>query len=338
MNKIPVIIGPTSSGKTSLAVKLALKLGGEIVSADSRQVYRYMDIGTGKDLPEYQISINKKSFKNRFNFEISKKKGGNYINIPYHLLDVVHPNTPFDLAKFIKKANKAIRDVQKRGRLPIVCGGTGLYAQALVDGFALSAQGENKELRKKLEEKSLKQVQSQLKRLDSKKFNSLNNSELHNKRRLIRYIELAKSGDNSFLPLRRGGARRGIGRDFENSDFVVIGITRTREDIKKRIYARLLDRMGREDMLEEVRRLHKKHRVSWKRMENFGLEYRFTSRYLRGQISYDEMIEQLNIAIRQFAKRQMSWYKRWEAQGQKIHWVKNQTEAFKAIKNNKKIK
>lgn len=324
-NKIPVIIGPTSSGKTALAVKLALRLGGEIVSADSRQVYKYMDIGTGKDLPEYKVRMrNQESgIRNDFNFKKSKIKGEFYINIPYHLIDIIHPNTSFDLAKFVKKATRAIEDVQKRGRLPIVCGGTGLYAQALVDAYNLSARGENKELRQKLEEKTLKQIQAQLKKVDLKKYQTLNNSEFNNKRRLIRLIEQAKSKNCQSLEIKNA---------YKKEDFIVLGITHPREVIKEKIYARLLDRMGREDMLSEVKRLHKKHRVSWKRMENFGLEYRYTSRYLRGKITYDEMIEQLNIAIRQFAKRQMSWYKRWEAQGQKIHWVKNQTEALEVIK------
>jgi tRNA dimethylallyltransferase len=324
-NKIIVIVGPTSSGKTGLAVKLAMNIGGEIISADSRQVYKHMDIGTGKDLREYRIRIPDSGSRilNKFKFQISKINSKKYINIPHHLIDVAHPNTPFDLARWLKKARKSLAEIQKRRRVPIVCGGTGLWTQALVDGYHLSEAGQDKVLRAQLEKKTLAELLIQLKRLDKEKWAGLNNSEKNNKRRLIRYIEIAKSPPG-----------RGINGEASLSDknkYIVLGIARTREEINKRIYKRLIDRLEKEDMIGEVKRLHEKHRVSWKRLAEFGLEYKNIALYLQKKLTYEEMIESLNLAIRQFAKRQMSWYRRWERQGQRIRWVENIDEAKKAL-------
>lgn len=300
-NKIIVILGPTSGGKTKLAVDLARKFNGEIVSADSRQVYRGMDVGTGKDLEEYKFG---------------KKK------INYHLIDIVSPKTEFNLAKYQKLAYKAIDDILSRRKLPIIAGGTGLYIQAVVDGYQLSDIKPDKKLRAKLEKMTAEKLFAMLKKINLKKANSLNESERKNKRRLIRHIEVAQMATNKSpqSPFTKGG---GIGR----YNFLLLGLTFPKEVLEKRIYQRLVERLEKENMIGEVKRL-RKNGVSWKRLEGFGLEYKYVSLYLRGKLSYDEMVNLLNIAIRQFAKRQMTWFKR----DGRIKWIKNKQEAEKLVK------
>ena len=297
-NKIIVILGPTASGKTKLAVELAYKFNGEIVSADSRQVYKYMDIGTGKDLCEYNIK-NKK--------------------IPYHCINIVHPNTEFNLAKFQKKTNKAIKDILKRNKLPIIVGGSGLYLQAIVDGYDLSHFGVDKKIREKLEKLNISQLLKKIQKLNYNFSLKINKSDIKNKRRLIRYVEILSN--SKILKNKKN----------KNYDFILIGLKFSKEILRKRIYKRLIERLEKENMVKEVEILHKKYRVSWKRLESFGLEYKYISLYLRKKINYDEMTERLNIAIRQFAKKQISWFKRWEKQGIKINWIKRDCRPKKII-------
>jgi len=287
-SKIIVILGPTASGKTGLAVKLAREFNGEIISADSRQVYKGMDIGTGKDLDEYG-------------------------DVPYHLIDVVKPNTKFNLAKYQKLAFISIEDILNRGKLPIIAGGTGLYSQAVVDGYNLSKAKPDKKLREKLEKLDVEKLFEKLEKINSKFANKLHESDKKNKRRLIRYVEVVDSR------LRGNDA----GEKCENPDyeFLLIGLTWTRKVLLERIYKRLIERLEKEGMIDEIKNLHKQG-VSWKRFESFGLEYKYISLYLRKKLTYNEMVEKTNIAIRQFAKKQMNWYRRWEKQGAKIYWVK----------------
>jgi len=295
-NKIIVVLGTTASGKTKLGVDLAYKFNGEIISADSRQVYRGMDIGTGKDLDEYK-------------------------DVPYHLIDVVNPNTKFHLAKYQKLAFRAIEDILKRGKTPIIVGGTGLYLQAVVDNYNLSGAEPDKELREKLEKKTAEELFLELKKINSKFADKLNNSDKNNKRRLIRYIEICQ-----------GGIANPIGFPIsENRHFLLLGLTWPREILKERIYKRLIERLEKENMVGEIKKLHKEG-VSWKRLESFGLEYKYISLYLQGKLSYEEMMEKLNIAIRQFAKRQMTWFRRWEKQGKKINWIKDGKETGQLVK------
>jgi tRNA dimethylallyltransferase len=312
--KIIVIVGTTASGKTSLAIKLAQKYNGEIISADSRQVYRGMDIGTGKDLKDYEI------ISRIVNDKIQSVK------IPYHLIDIINPQEKFDLAKWIKLAEKAIQDILLRKKLPIIVGGTGLYIQALIDGFQLSSIQANNALRKKLEKKSEEELLTILTKINKFFTTRLNNSEKNNKRRLIRYIEVL-------------GQKGSVAQKKKNNkyDFLIIGATFPREELKERIYNRLINRLEKDGMVEEVKNLHKKG-LSQKRLESFGLEYKFISKYLQNKLSYDEMVERLNIAIRQFAKRQMTWLKRWEKQGTKINWINNFKEVDKIINQNTKNK
>ncbi len=300
-NKILVILGPTSSGKTRLAVRIAHKYNGEIVSADSRQVYKGMDIGTGKDLDEYEFKVRGKNVK-----------------IPYHLIDVVKPNTKYSLARYQKQAFKAIGDVFKREKLPIIVGGTGLYLQAVIDNYNLSSAKPDKKLRERLEKLSVDKLYLEIRKINKKFAEKLNDSERKNKRRLIRYIEILKQGK---------GKRGKVKGDYS---YLIIGLTWPREELCARIYKRLTNRIERESMIEEVKRLHREG-VSWKRLESFGLEYKFVSKYLKGELEYEEMVEKLNIAIRQFAKRQMNWYRRWEKQGKKIHWERDRKKIDKLI-------
>ncbi len=299
-NKLLVILGPTASGKTKLAVKLAAKLSGEIVSADSRQVYKGMDIGTGKDLKDYFIRIPN-------------------IKIPYHLIDIVSPKTEFNLAKYLKLATEAIADIQARGKLPILVGGTGLYLQAVVEGYNLGGLKSDKKLRASLEKKSISQLQKLLHQLDKSY-----NGDLTNKRHLIRYIEMVKQ---TKLPLKKLLTTSG-----SKYDCLILGINLPRAEVNKRIDRRLIDRIEKQGMIEEVERLHQEG-VSWQRLENFGLEYKFVSQYLQGKMDKEEMIAKLAVASHQFAKRQMTWFRRWERQGREIKWIKNYQEAKVLVKD-----
>lgn len=314
--KVIVILGPTSSGKTGLGVKLAYKFNGEIISADSRQVYRGMDIGTGKDLDEYKIKLKVKS-----NLPAGKAGKLKVINIPYHLIDVVSPRTRFNLAKYQKLAFKAIDDILSCGKLPIIVGGTGLYLQAVVDNYKLSSAKPDKKLREELEKMDVDKLFIKLQKLNPKFASKLHQSDKKNKRRLIRYMEIANQCAYNRESMR-------INNKY---DFLLIGLTWPKEVLHKRIYNRLIERLEKENMIDEIKRLHKQG-VSWKRLKGFGLEYKYISMYLQKELSYKEMVERLNIAIRQFSKRQMSWLRRWEKQGAKIFWVKSEGEAGKLVK------
>ena len=306
-NKVLVILGPTSGGKTGLAVKLALKFDGEVVSADSRQVYKGMDIGTGKDLAEYVVKSKVKSQRSRV--------------VPYHLIDVADPKKQFDLAKYQKLAFEAIDDILSRGKLPIVAGGSGLYLQAIADSYRLSNIGENKKLRKELEKLDAQMLFKKLLKLNKKFAEKLNDSDKKNKRRLIRYIEINLSKQLSNVNCQMS---------IVKYDFLIIGLNWPRQILCERIYQRLVDRLEKEDLVGEIKRLHQEG-LSWKRLESFGLEYKFVSQYLQKKMSYEETVEKLNIAIRQFAKRQMSWFRRWERQGRKILWLKKPDQAEKVV-------
>lgn len=304
LKKIIVILGPTASGKTNLAVNLAAKFNGEIVSADSRQVYRGMDVGTGKDLNEYKV----KNIKSKVR------------NISYYLIDVVSPKTEFNLAKYQKLAFKAIHNILKRGKLPIIVGGTGLYLQAVVDNYQLSETKPDKKLRIELDNKTVNELFEYLNKLDPESAERLNQSDRQNSRRLVRKIEMSINNET------------GIIKGPQIYEALIIGLNPSKEILEKRIYKRLIDRLEKEEgMIDEVKRLYKED-VSWKRLMDFGLEYKYLSLYIQNKISYDKMIENLYIAIRQFAKRQMTWFRRWEKQGRKICWESNNLKIERRIK------
>lgn len=296
-NLVLVILGPTAAGKTSLGVRLAAKYQGEIISADSRQVYKGMDIGTGKDLAEYKQG---------------KKQ------IPYHLIDVISPKTEFNLAKYKKLANKAITDILSRQKLPIIVGGTGLYLQAVVDNYDLSVIKPNLLKRQELEALNREELFLRLEKLKPEFAHKLNNSDKNNPRRLIRYLEILEAGGEL------------TGKQDSPYQFLVLGLDYPDEVLRERIVKRINDRLDNEGMVAEVEGLHDQG-VSWKRLISFGLEYKFISYYLLEKLTYEEMITKLSDTSYRFAKRQKTWFKRWEKQGRKIEWVKDEKEAEELI-------
>jgi tRNA dimethylallyltransferase len=284
--KLITVLGPTATGKTALGVFLARLFAGEIVSADSRQVYKGMDLGTGKDLAEYGSGTNK---------------------VPYHMIDIVKPMTEYNVGKYKKKADKIICDISTRGKVPFLVGGTGLWLSAVVDNYQISTTKPDPILRKKIAQMSDSEKLKQIKKLNPETFQNIDQK---NPRRLERALEVILSGDK-FSKIKNKPK-------FET---LQLGLTFPREEINKRIDQRVDTRM-KQGMLGEVAELHKQG-VSWPRMESFGLEYRFLSRHLRGLYTLDEATEKLKIATHQFAKRQMTWFRR----NKKINWIENKKQA-----------
>jgi len=281
-----VLLGPTASGKTHLAVQAARQLGGEIISADSRQVYRGLDIGSGKDLEEYGST-------------------------PYHLIDIADPGYEFSLFDFAQAFSHAFSEIKSRNRLPILCGGTGLYLDAVLQGYELVKVGENKVLRQELEPLPLAALQERLRSLRPEQHNT---TDLEDRSRLIRAIEIAV------------GEELATARPLERPDLNprIFGLRWPRELLRKRITQRLRQRLD-QGMIEEVEGLHKAG-VSWETLDFYGLEYRFVGRYLQGQLNRNDLFQKLNSAIHQFAKRQETWFRRMERQGLVIHWLEGEAD------------
>ncbi len=286
--KIITILGPTAAGKTDLSIRLAKEFNGEIVSADSRQVYKEMDIGTGKVTPEETQGI------------------------PHYLIDVVEPQEKFNVVQFQELAYEAIDKILKKDKLPFLVGGSPFYLYSIVDGYVFPGVEPKPELRDKLQEKSADKLFKQLKKLDPDRAQEI---EKNNKRRVIRSIEIAKE--------------LGEVPDLENKpryDCLLLGIKHSREELKQRIAERLETRFDK-GMIQEVKELHQK-RVSWEKLEDFGLEYRWIARFLQDKITKEEMKESLQKDIEHFAKRQMTWFKK----DDRIHWIKNKEQAETLIK------
>lgn len=283
------ILGPTASGKTDLAAHLAARLGAEIISADSRQVYRGMDIGTGKDLADYTVEGH---------------------TVPYHLIDICEPGTKYNLFRYQQDFLDCYEDIRNRGVLPILCGGTGLYIEAVLRGYSLSPVPQNPGLRKALEDKSLEELTAMLVELKAK-----NHSVMHNKtdvdscQRAIRAIEIETY--NLTKPTEE--------RQCPPIDSLIIGVDIDREARRRKITSRLKVRLE-EGMIAEIDGLLKRG-IPAEDLIYYGLEYKFVTEHLIGKLSYDEMFRQLEIAIHQFAKRQMTWFRGMERRGFTIHWV-----------------
>ena len=279
------ILGPTASGKTPLAASLAREIGGEIISADSRQVYRRMDIGTGKDLEDYG-------------------------DVPYHLIDIAEPGTKYNLFQYQQDFFDAYHNIIGRGKTPILCGGTGLYIEAVLKGYKLSPVPQNPELRKNLEDKTLDELTQILVGLKQQ-----NGSNMHNKtdvdscQRAIRAIEIETY--NLHHPVPR--------RELPPVDSVIIGVNIDREVRRQKITNRLKARLEG-GMVDEVRGLLDEG-IPAEDLIYYGLEYKFVTEYVTGQTTYDEMFQRLEIAIHQFAKRQMTWFRGMERRGFTIHWI-----------------
>ncbi len=289
MRQMITILGPTASGKTSLAAALAAKTGAEIISADSRQVYRRMDIGTGKDLADYVV---------------------NGVQVPCHLVDICEPGTKYNLFQYQQDFLDAYNDIVARGKPVVLCGGTGLYIEAVLKGYQLSPVPQNDELRQQLAGKTLDELTKILVDLKNRNHSNMHNrTDVDSPQRAIRAIEIETY--NLKTPL--------ADRYVPPVDSLVIGVDISREERRKRISQRLKDRLDG-GMVEEVRRLVEEG-IPPENLIYYGLEYRYVTEYVIGKISYDEMFSQLEIAIHQFAKRQMTWFRGMEKRGTEIHWV-----------------
>lgn len=306
-----VLLGPTAVGKTSLGVKLAAEFGFEIISADSRQVYKGLDLGSGKDLDEYTI---------------------NGVQIPYHVIDVTDLSHEYNLFDYTKDFYKAFSDITSRGKIPLVVGGTGMYLDSFIRNYELVEVPENAELRKELESKSLEELDDILLNL---KPDLHNRTDLALRDRVVKAIEIAtymKSED--YLKNKEELLRR------PKVEPLILGTTIDRTLLRENIRIRLKERFD-DGMIDEVQGLHEAG-FSWERMERLGLEYKFISEYLEGKIkSKEELFDSLYIAICQFAKRQETWFRGMERKGVKITWLTREAnqvskfnEAVKLIKEN----
>ncbi len=275
------ILGPTAIGKTRFAVKLAAKYSGEIISADSRQVYKYMDIGTGKDLNEYVYRD---------------------LKIPCHLIDILHPSEEYNLYSFQADVEKSFNEITMRNNLPFLVGGTGMYLSSIIQNYKLSEKvNETQRINEldRLHHGSLKKILLKLKPWQH------NITDLEDKERTIKGILVAESSSDA-IPLR---AKRHL----------VIGIMLQREEIRERITVRLKDRL-KNGMIEEAEKLVDEG-ISYDRLKLFGLEYKYLALYLIGELNYNDMFQKLNSAIHGFAKRQMTWFRKMEREGVKINWM-----------------
>ncbi|MBQ7553875.1 MAG: tRNA (adenosine(37)-N6)-dimethylallyltransferase MiaA [Bacteroidaceae bacterium] len=282
------IIGPTASGKTTLAAHVAAELDAEIISADSRQVYRRMDLGTGKDLADYLVDGKQ---------------------IPYHLIDIAEPGTKYNVFQFQQDFLRAYEDIRQRGRLPVVCGGSGLYVESVLRGYQMADVPENKELRQRLEGKPLEELTEIL-----KSYKTLHNTtDTDTAKRAIRAIEIedyyARHGINSQCSVT----------SCQRINSLVIGVSIDRELRREKITRRLKQRLE-EGMVDEVKRLLAEG-IPADDLIYYGLEYKYLTLYAIGRLSYEEMFSQLEIAIHQFAKRQMTWFRGMERRGVLIHWI-----------------
>ena len=318
--KMITIIGPTASGKTTLAAHLAASFivegqPAEIISGDSRQVYRGMDIGTGKDLCDYEVTLPANT----------QHPTPTTLKIPYHLIDICDPGEKYNIFEFQQDFLKAYEDITSRGALPILCGGSGLYVESVIREYHLSPVPKNEELREELSHKSMAELTEILMDLKEK-----NNSDMHNKtdvdspQRAIRAIEIEaynlehKTEDRYFPPI----------------ETTIIGVDIPRDERRRKISTRLKNRVD-EGMVDEIKRILDSG-VSAEDLIYYGLEYKYVTEYVIGKRSYEDMLKELEIAIHQFAKRQMTWFRGMERRGCKINWIDAMLpmeEKVKAIRN-----
>ncbi|MDX1451040.1 MAG: tRNA (adenosine(37)-N6)-dimethylallyltransferase MiaA [Oleiphilaceae bacterium] len=293
---VVTILGPTASGKTRLAVALAEHFNGEVISADSRQVYRGMDIGTGKDLLEYG-------------------------QIPYHLIDIVNPGYEYNLFEFCQDTINSLSRIWHRGALPIVAGGTGLYVDALISRYQLSNAERNEQLRKDLEQKSDEEL---VRMLFALKPDQHNTTDLLDRNRLVRAIEIAQAEQNS--------AQKLVWPPFRT---INLGINIDRNTCRRRITERLKQRF-KQGMIEEVETLHRQG-LTWQQLDFYGLEYRYIALYLQNKLNYNDMFQKLNAAIHTFAKQQYKWFRKMEDKGVRIQWIdfgnKLEEHAIQAVRD-----
>lgn len=299
------ILGPTASGKTDIATHLAAELSAEIISADSRQVYRRMDIGTGKDLADYVV--------------YGKR-------VPYHLIDIVEPGTKYNLFEYQRDFLEAYNDIRSRGKNVILCGGTGLYIESVLKGYRLIPVPENKELRHKLEGKSLLELTSILERLKAENNSNMHNStDVDTSKRAIRAIEIEMAYKEAHIEERT----------FPKIDNVIIGVGIDR-DLRRMKITRRLDQRLHDGMVDEVKSLLDSG-IPADDLIYYGLEYKFVTEYILGKSTFEEMHRSLEIAIHQFAKRQMTWFRGMERRGFTIHWIDAADSMEEKINEIKKV-
>lgn len=300
------ILGPTATGKTKLAVQLADYFDGEIISADSRQVYRGMNIGTGKDLSEY--SINGK-------------------HIPYHLIDVIDPTEEFDLYKFQQLFYNSFEEISKRNQLPFLVGGTGMYLSSILQNYNL-IKADFEKTEQEYSSFSNEELRATIKELNPGLHNT---TDLTDRNRILKAIAVAKTGSHFDPDLSGEKSVNSKEKDFsvtllprnDNEKVInslVIGVKLSREEIKKRITVRLKKRLDEEGMVDEVKSLMDSG-ISYDKLIFFGLEYKFIARYLKGELNKNDMFQKLNSAIHAFAKRQMTWFRKMEREGVVINWI-----------------
>jgi len=354
LQKNIAIVGPTASGKSELAVKIAKRFNGEIISADSRQVYRGLDIGTGKVSGNWKIIFrpsdnviarehirsaqyrlrDRSNLKRSYKYKIASlpavarndeiqfsndrtSKIFRYKNIPHHCIDIVSPKKVFTVSDFKKCAETAIKDITSRGKIPILCGGTGFYIDSVLYNLPIPNVPPNTKLRAQLSKKSAAELYQILKKLDQKRAKTI---DPHNPRRLVRAIEIVKA-TGSPIPFT---SRPGLGfKTGSLYDALILGIKVPKEKLYKRIDKRLRQHL-KQGMIQEVKNLLKKS-VSHKRLQSLGLEYRFISLYLQNKLAYKEMTEKLKNAIHQYSKRQMTWFKR----SKDIRWIQSNQKTEK---------
>jgi tRNA dimethylallyltransferase len=279
-----VVTGPTASGKTALAAAVAHRIGGEIISADSRQVYRSMDLGTGKDYNDYVVDGTQ---------------------IPFHLIDIVEPGSKYNVFEYQRDFNKVYSDLKKRSIFPVVCGGSGMYADSIISGYKMFEVPPDSGLRVELEKKSMEELKEIL-----STYKSLHNTtDLDTKKRVIRAIEIEHSSRN----------RAKKANEFPKIKALLTGIIFDRDKRRNMISERLIQRLN-SGMIDEVRNLIDMG-IKTDTLIYYGLEYKFITLYLTGKLTYNDMVRDLEIAIHQFAKRQMTWFRGMERRGIKIHWI-----------------
>lgn len=287
--KMITILGPTASGKTSLVAALAYHLDAEIISADSRQVYQGMDIGTGKDLADYTVAGK---------------------HIPYHLIDICKAGSKYNVYQYQQDFLEVYNKIKETNKLPILCGGSGLYLEAILKGYHLSTVPPNEELRKQLNDISHESLIQMLVEIQEQLNTKMHNStDLDSKQRTIRAIEIGKYMLTEADPKT----------NFPEIPSLIIGVDIDREERRRKITTRLHQRLE-EGMIEEVKQLLKQG-IAPEDLIYYGLEYKFVTEHIIGKLSYDEMVQQLEIAIHQFAKRQMTWFRGMERRGIKINWI-----------------
>lgn len=303
--KVVAIVGPNASGKSDLATEIARKFDGEVVSADSRQIYKGLNLSSGKVPGKWK--------------RVGLKPAYFYQDVRHHLIDTVSPRKRYTVQKFKRRAQRAISDILAREKLPVVVGGTGFYIDSLLYDVDIPKVPPNRKLRRELDKLPTEQLVGRLRALDPQRAQTI---DTHNRHRIIRAIEIVVSTGSPVKEISF------MDKEASPYDFLKIGIRYEERELRRRISKRLQNRIA-EGMIEEVKTVHDKQRVSWQRLEELGLEFKYIAEYLQGKMPKDEMVKTLENRIWQFAKRQLTWFKR----DQSITWLSTPAKAFPIIQD-----